>query len=305
MTRRREDLTGLEVADPGDLGFTLGGWEIFQHAPFLEIFARHHRASVVRHQGLLLIARRVRGIGMLRAQVLSPEAAGADEWSRCLDGLPVGQIEVITNRRATSASLRPTPPADMYSMVIDLRDGSEALLARFEPRARKAIRRGRAGGLRVLVAEDRVDVSRFHALLEHVSGQGRRYGVPALPLLTDLLESGHGRLYMALHRDRLVGGVFVLAHRYAHGLVSGFAPEQCGGLPGNVLYWETLVGEMARGMPFFDLGTQSLTVNPGITLAKRSYSPVLVPAFRYEIRPSPWRGALNATFQSLRQIAGR
>ena len=65
----------------------------------------------------------------------------------------------------------------------------------------------------------------------------------------------------------------MLTNRYSHGFVSCVAPQACGGLPGNLLYWGVIQGEIEAGIPFLDLGAQSLSQQPGLTMAKRSFSP--------------------------------
>ena len=296
-------MTGFELVDPDNLGFSMGGWEIFQHAPFLEIYAGHYGWEVVQHHGLLLATRRMPGLGMLRAQLFSPEVAARRDWDCLIEDLSAGQLEIMTNHPSRSSNLVPSSAADLYSMVVDLRIGVEGLFTRFEGRARKAVRRASKEGMRVRLAADQRDVSDFHVLLGRVTEGGRCYDLPPLALLHALYQSGNARLYLAFYRNRMVGGVFVLTHRYASGLVSGFAPQECEGLPGNLLYWEAMLGEMEVGMPFFDMGAQSLARNPGLTLAKRSYSPVLVPAFRYELTPSLCRHKLLEVWKGLTRLA--
>jgi len=295
-------VAGFKVAEAAALGFA-GAWEIFQHSPFLQIYARHYGWQVIEHHGLVFAARRVPGLGLMRARLYAPEAGGNGDWPRLVEDLRAAELEVWTTHPVSSPNLRPSSAADLYSMVVDLRRGPDEVHARFESRARKAIRQAGRAGMQVRRSDNPRDLSDFHALLGRVTEQGKRYEQPPLALLKALHESGYARLYLARYQDRTVGGVFVLSYRHAYGLVSGFVPQDCHGLPSTLLYWETMRGEMTLGMPFLDMGVQTLSGNPGLVLAKRAYSPVLVPTYRYDLSPSPWRQKLAGAWRRLKRLA--
>jgi hypothetical protein len=60
-------------------------------------------------------------------------------------------------------------------------------------------------------------------------------------------------------------------------------------------------GEIEAGMPFNDMGAQSLVSHPSLTAAKRIFSPLLVPAYRYELTHSRWRAVLYDGWRSMRR----
>ncbi len=93
----------------------------------------------------------------------------------------------------------------------------------------------------------------------------------------------------------------MLVNRYSHGYVSVFDRHACGGLPGNLLYWGVIQGEIEAKMPFLDLGAQSLSTHPGITTAKLGFAPHLVPAYRYELAPSRWRATIDDAWRWLKR----
>lgn len=294
------ETAGFRITTPDALGFNLGAWEIFQEPRFLDIYARHYRQEVMQHRGMLLLARKMPVAGTLYAKLFSPEASAGVDWRPLLEDLRVGQLEVLTNRPTTSPTAFTTTAGGLYSMLVDLRVGADTLFSGFEGRARKAVRRAAKAGMQIRLAQDKKDVADFHALLEKVTDQGRRYEVPSLELLEAIRQAGFGHLYLAVYQQRIAGGIYVLSNRYAHGFVSGYDPQACDGLPGNLLYWKTMLGEMGRGIPFFDLGAQNLGDNPNLTLAKRVYAPVLLPAFRYELQPSPCRNKLLMAWRKLK-----
>jgi hypothetical protein len=294
-------LKRLSIVTPREMGINLGAWEMFQHPRFLDIYASHYGWRVLAHHGVLIFARSVPGLGLMRTQVYSPEAGGGAQWHRILRDLPAGRIEVMTNAPAPESLARPTSPPDLHSLIIDLRPGIDDLFASFESRTRKAIRRAEREGMTVGPARDLADLDAFHALLMRVTRGGTVYQAPDLSLLHAITRGGFSRLYVARHGGQIVGGAFLLTNRYSHGFVSCFDPQACGGLPGNLLYWGVIQGEIEAGMPFLDLGAQSLSQQPGLTMAKRSFSPFLLPAYRYELTPSPWRARVGDVVRRFRR----
>lgn len=278
-----------------------GAWEILQHPPFLDMYARHFGWSVLEHHGVHIIGRRLPGLGLVRAKAYSPEGGAGGNWHGALQDLPTGRVEVMTNARAPEWFGTPSSPPDLHSLVVDLRGGADAVFARFEPRTRRAIYRGEKAGLAVRATDDRQDVARLYELLMRASGGGVHYEVTHLSLLEAILRTGFGRLYVIVFRGKIVGGTFQLVHRYSHGYLGTFDRQACDGLPGNLLYWGVMQGEIAAGIPFLDLGAQSLSLQPGLTLAKRSYSPYMLPAYRYEFTPSRWRAALDDAWRSFKR----
>lgn len=275
-----------------------------QRPEVLGIYARHYRCGLIEHAGIHLIRRSVRGVGTLRATAYSPEASRAD-WYQALADVPAGHVEVLTNAAAPPGAAGPVSAPDLHSFVIDLRQGRDALFASFRPQARKLIRRGLRLGASVRCTQDMADLAAFHAVLLRVTRGGLTYEAPALDLLAALLGSGFGRLYVLEHEGRIVGGQFLLVHRHAHAYVLAHDREACRGLTSSLLYWCVMQGEMEAGMPLLDLGTQSLSLHPGLVAAKSNFSPVLVPAYRYVLTPSRWRSAVDDGWRWLGQFLGR
>lgn len=283
----------LRVLSPGEHSPGLGTWEVFQHPRFAEIHARHFGCEVVDHHGVLVYARRVPGLGLMRTQVYTPEAVAGANWHRILADLPTGRMDVLTNSPAPPGSMAaPASAPDLHSFVVDLRQGADRLYASFEPGVRKAIRRAERAGMTVRRGDEVRDLGRFHEVLMRVTRGGVVYGAPAAGMLHDLMRAGFGRLYVAEIGRDLVGGSFQLANRNSQGFVSVFDRHACDGLPGQLLYWGVMQGEMDAGMPFYDMGAQSLASQPGLTTAKSAFSPVLVPAYRYELTRSRWRATI-------------
>ena len=292
---------GPRIATRDEFGFDLGAWEIFQQPQFLEIYARHFGWSVMTLRGVNIFARRAPGLGLIRVQIYGPEAAAGAEWHRLLRDLPAGRIDAVTNAPLPLAVARPVSPADLHSFVIDLRQGPDSLLASFDSGLRKALRRAEREGMTVRGTTRGHDLVAFYQVALRATRGGTLYELADLALLHAILEAGFARLYVLEHRGRVVGGLFNLVNRYAQGYLSCFDREACPGLPGNVLYWGAMKGEIEAGTPFLDLGAQRLEA-AGLTRAKSAYSPRLVPAYHYELSGSRWRGALVDGWRWLKRL---
>lgn len=296
-----QTVAGLKVVSPGALGAYPGTWEILQQARFTELYARHYGWSVVEQHGVLVMARKLPVIGSIRAKAFSPEAGAGANWHGILSDLHTGRIEVMTNVSAPPSVATPSSPLDLYSMVVDLRPGASGVFASFEPRVRNAIRRSQRENMTVRPADQARDLARFHEVLTRVTRSGVVYEAMALSLLQSILAEGFARLYVVEYRGQIVGGAFLLVNRHSHAYQVAFDRQACNGLPGNLLWWGAIQGEIEAGMPYLDLGAQSLSMQPALTLAKRGYSPCLVPAYRYEVVRSRWREAIADGWRWLRR----
>ncbi|OGB06164.1 MAG: hypothetical protein A3E25_16360 [Burkholderiales bacterium RIFCSPHIGHO2_12_FULL_69_20] len=282
-------------------GLALGAWEVFQHRPLLEVYARHYGHRVIDADGVLVVVKQLPLVGAMRAQVYSPEAGAGADWSRRLERLSVGELVVMSNLPA-AASWQPACPDELVSMVIDLRGDEQTMWARFEQRARTAARKGERAGVEIVPTNRPDDMAEFHAVVERLSAGGTRFPVPALGLVQALIGAGHGTLYLARLGKVVLGGCVVLRHRYAHALLSGFDAAACGGLPSTHLYVQVMLHEQARGIPFLDFGPHNVRAHAHLVLAKRAFKPLIVPAYRYERPGIGWRPKALALAMKLRAL---
>lgn len=287
-----------ETVSPSVIGSS--PWEAFQSAALLAVCERHYGWKARNWSGVRGLARHLPLVGDLRARVFGPEASVGAAWAERLAVAPAGCIDVMTNVSVTDDRFECVSPPDLVSMLVNLDGGRDALFERFEGRARKAVRRAQREGLEVTCHAHAREVRPFHELLMRLTGGGQLYEVPPLPLLELLHEAGLARLHVARWQGVTIGGICVIGNVVAHGYVSGFDAAACNGLPGSLLYWETMSAEAEGGCRWFDLGAQSPSGQPGLALAKRAYSPVHVPAFRYMVKPTTTRAALARALLSLR-----
>lgn len=294
-------LRDLPLQPAAQAGLTLGAWEVFQHRPLLEVYARVYGHRVIDADGVLVVVKNLPVLGAMRAQVYSPEAGAGADWPRRLERLPVGELVVMSNLPA-DASWQRASTEDLVSMVIDLRGDEQAMWARFEQRARTAARKGERAGVEILPTGRPDDLAEFYAVVHRLSAGGVRFPVPALALLQALLDAGHGTLYLARLGTQVLGGCVVLRHRYAHALLSGFDAAACGGLPSTHLYVQVMLHEQARGIPFLDFGPHNVRTHAHLVLAKRAFKPLIVPAYRYERPGIGWRPQTLALAMKLRAM---
>jgi hypothetical protein len=294
-------LQGAKFATPQELGLEFGAWEIFQHPRFVDVYASYFGWTVMVEHGVVIFARRVPGLGLLRAQAYAPEAGGGADWHRILGDLPAGRIEVMTNAPVPASVAMAVSPPDLHSFLIDLRAGAGGLFERLDTRTRKAIRKGERENLTVRATSDPRDLAGFHEVLWRVTEGGVVYDAPDAGLLLAIMRAGFARLYVIEHGGKIVGGLTLLVNRYSHGYVSAFDRHACNGLPGHLLYWKAIEGEIEAGMPFLDLGAQRLSAHPGITKVKLGFSPALVPAYRYELALSRWRASIGDAWRWIKR----
>jgi SAM-dependent methyltransferase len=281
-------LRALPLQSATQAGLTLGAWEVFQHRPLLDVYARHYGQRVVDADGVLVVVKDLPLLGAMRAQVYSPEAGAGMDWPHRLERLPVGAMVVMSPQPA-DASWLPNGTEDLVSMVIDLRGDEQAMWARFEQRARTAARKAERAGVEIVPTVQPSDVIDFYNVVHRLSDAGRRFPLAPLALVQALIEAGHGTLYLARLGAQVLGGCVVLRHRYAHALLSGFDAQACGGLPSTHLYVQIMLHEQALGIPYLDFGPHSVRLHAQLVLAKRAFKPLIVPAYRYERPGAGWR----------------
>jgi len=290
------------IVQPDEIGLSRGAWEMFQNPKLLDIYARQYGWEIIEHKKMLLAVKHLPAIGLLSVKTFSPEATANNDWREHLLEMPTGYVSVMSNQKDKHPQIKASSAEDTYSFIVDLKQDEDVLLANCERRSRKAFRHAERNGLDVHEAQSKKELPQFHSLMMKTSNNGKLFQVPPLALLEALFENGFGRLYVASIKGNIVGGVYVLSDNYVHGLVSGFDIPAAGGISSNLLYWESLLAEKKRNCEFFDFGTQSLSENTALVKFKRSFAPMLVPAYHYEYYPSAWRSLAYRGWNGLKQI---
>ena len=151
---------------------------------------------------------------------------------------------------------------------------------------RKAIRKGRRHSLEVREAQDAADVEAFHRLLSGASPGGTSFAIAPVGLLQGVFRSRFGKLFLAVGRGQIVGGIFYVTMEDCFAWFSCFERDLMPDTPGNLVFWENIRWAVGQGLRYYDLGAQSLADKPNLTLFKKSFGPDLVPAHAFRVPQS-------------------
>lgn len=277
-------------------------WEPFQDPAVLAVLAGQYRWKLAELGGLPGLERRLPLFGSVWSRIWSPEWSDPLGWVERIPGAETGLVDVMTSEHVVHSAYRPMSPPDLFSSIVLLDPDPDRMLRSFEQRTRKAIGRAQRGGLAVTRASNGPDVDAFLSFLHGFSMGGTRFDVPPAPIIHALLAADLARLYVARWRGTLGGGLVLLGRgTMSHGLVAGYDPALCDGLPGSLLYWEAMCAESGRGAQFLDLGAQRDADLPTLALAKRAWRPIRQPAYRYQVIAGRYRAGLARGLDRIRR----
>lgn len=293
----------MRVASPADIDYQAGSFEIYQLPEFAEIFSRHYNSEVKWLGDMLVYLRRWPLLGVTKAMLGSPEVAyDCAGWQDRVRTLHAGELEVLTNQPCDLCNAPDAGrPPDHHNFVIDLSHGHDVVWESLKKRCRNAVRRGKKMGLEVREAHTDAELQDYYEVLRRVSQGGRLYAIPDFRLIQDVFAASFGRLFIATFNAEIVGGLFYLVNRHVYGWAAAFDVDRAGGVPGNLLYWEGIRWAAAEGYRVYDMGAQRIGDNPPLDLFKRSFSPILVPGFRYKFAQSVWKNRLMGLGSRVKQ----
>ncbi|MFA9432456.1 GNAT family N-acetyltransferase [Egicoccus sp. AB-alg2] len=159
---------------------------------------------------------------------------------------------------------------------VDLRGTHEEAWDRLDASARRAIRRARDAGLRVVEARSEGDLRQFFEL--HLQVRKHKYRLLAQPyrfflaLWDEFVGAGDGTLLLARRDADVVGGVFFLG--WGDTLYYKFNasdPQHLGVRPNDLVVWEAMAMARERGYRFLDFGL-SAWEQEGLQRFKRKYA---------------------------------
>jgi hypothetical protein len=280
-----------------------GTWEIMQNIEFAKIIARHGKVTALDLGGLILLIRKLPVIGFMNGSLSSPEAFGSYQlWREKLDHLSYGSIKIHTNQYIAPLSDCRLSPDDNYTMYFDLSSGIENLLNKFKNNCRKSIKIGLDKGVQIRECRSEEELEVFYGLVLKISDSGRKYDVPSYALIKEIYRSAFGKLLLAVHDNEIIGGYFLLLTRNICGWLGGIDKDFYHLTSGNLLLYETIRWGCANGYGCFSVGDQSLSLIPGITKFKMSFSPTLIPAYSYLV---PKSKAKVVIFDFLKRLANK
>lgn len=159
-----------------------------------------------------------------------------------------------------AAGWRPTRASQYrYAIVVDLRGGEDAILARMKKRARSEIRAGERNGIVVeraaLGGADEDEMIALVRTTEQRSGAFFRSDDYLRTVWNAFAADGRGRLYLARHHGRVVSGAFVACFGrrawYKDGGSTRDVPQL---MASRLLQWRIMQELAADGYVEYDLG---------------------------------------------------
>lgn len=177
------------------------------------------------------------------------------------------------------------PPCDREELthVLDLREGPDALVARWRSTARGAASRAERAGVRVRLAGSEADWDRYRALTDAVVGahdDRQGYGATLFPLVREH-AGDEARLWLAELDGRAIAAALMFVHgRTAVGWHACFLPD----VPGapNLIQREALGALHAEGVELYDLLGSG--AREGVIRWKESLGAVRHPVLAYDRR---------------------
>ncbi len=155
------------------------------------------------------------------------------------------------------AALRPSPQTIQppRTVLLDLRDGQDALLARMNQGTRRKIRTGPKKGVTVRAAA-LPDLAAFSALMQ-TTGTRNAFGVHSAEYYAMAYERfvpDHGTLLLAEHADDLLAGVFVFAVGSSAYYLYGASSDLKRSLMGSyAAQWAGVQWAIQRGCATYDM----------------------------------------------------
>ena len=278
-----------------------GTFELFQNPEFAQIIARHHRLSLLNLDGLIMLIAESRWLGYTNGTIGSPEVFGNfEQWEPKLEKIDFAYLKIHTTQKVEDWERFCISPTDNFNMLIDLSLGEEKIYDACTKKCRESIRIGARKGVTLRATNSAEDLQMFYAILQRISGYGRKFEIPGLSLLQDLMNSSYGKLLVAMHEERIIGGYFLLLSKNVHVWVGGIDKDFTHLTPGNVMMFETIKWAIAHGYELLDMCDQSLSENEVVAKFKMSFSPVLKPAYVYYVpksRAKIWLMGLKNIFK--------
>ena len=104
-------------------------------------------------------------------------------------------------------------PRDVYRVDLTKARNEEELFRTIEHSARKSVRKSQKEGVAIRPAENEDELRRFYEIFSNISVEKgfmcRRYEYQ-LALWREFVERGHGRLFLGIYREEIIGGAICL-----------------------------------------------------------------------------------------------
>jgi lipid II:glycine glycyltransferase (peptidoglycan interpeptide bridge formation enzyme) len=277
-----------------------GTFAILQDRPIAEILSRHSRLEILDQDGLLVLMAKNRFFGYTEGIVGSPEVDGEfAQWWQKIKDINCSFLTIHTTGKLDHLTPYRITPEDNHNMILDLSRGEEALFNDFNRSCQRAIRAGIKKGVVMREATGADDFEKFYQIILQVSQEGRKFELLSREICQELLQAGCARIFLAIGEHTVVAAeLYILSHNTMYGWMGSVDRNFVHLSPGNLLMFECMKWGIANGYRFYDLGQQSLSHNPGIVSFKKSFSPILTPAYSYYVPRTKYK----VLFSKLKKI---
>lgn len=264
-----------------------GSWLHFQDDEFVKEFCALSEQSFYKVAGFNVLTRRHPYIGYVNAYLYSPELindfteSDAQELKCWLRHKKIGQAFIYSSRKYPFLK---KPESRGGTLFLDLTQDEETLWKNLEARCRKAVRKAEKNEVLVDFDNGEKYLEEWHVIYSNLAHE-RKFSTYSSALLLGLMNKGWGKLFIAKHREKLLGGVFFLFRGYCIGLAAGFGsgPAYRKYSPGNLLFWQAIKYAKMQGLPFFDFMGANDDPNHGPTQFKRSFGGEFVRIYKYTL----------------------
>ncbi|HZD11045.1 MAG TPA: GNAT family N-acetyltransferase [Candidatus Binatia bacterium] len=159
---------------------------------------------------------------------------------------------------------------------VDLQRSADAVWDSLDGSARRAIRKARAKGVEVHIADDKADLRAFFLL--HLGVRKYKYNLLAQPyrfferIWDHFLAQGDGALMLASHEGQVIGGVLFLEwQNKLYYKFNASDPDQIALRPNDLVVWEGIKYGIGKGHTYLDFGLSDWD-QEGLLRYKRKYA---------------------------------
>ncbi len=154
-------------------------------------------------------------------------------------------------------SRSPVDLTPIHTLMIDLDEPDEALLAAMHPKARYNLRLAMRNGVNIRRSSDPADLSAFYRLFSETATRNDFFQEPYgffLNLADSLFPRGHAELFLAEAEGEAVAGLLLLDFgRRATYLYGGSTSRRRNLMPNHLLHWTVIQAARERGCAEYDL----------------------------------------------------
>jgi lipid II:glycine glycyltransferase (peptidoglycan interpeptide bridge formation enzyme) len=154
-------------------------------------------------------------------------------------------------------SRSPVDLTPIHTLMLDVTESDEALLAAMHPKARYNLRLAMRHGVQVVRSTDPSDLRPFYNLFEETAIRNGFFQEPYgffLNLAAALFPRGHGELFLARWQGEVIAALLVITFGRRATYLYGGSTARCRHvMPNHLLHWAAIQASRERGCAEYDL----------------------------------------------------